>query len=289
MSNSVIRFRSALCRGGVLLLATAAPAVAGDGPADPLGSVMWEALRDQYFAGAPVVFDGRVKVMAPTSAEDTRAVPLSVDATALDRVVELVAIADLNPFPLVLRYHPGTASPYIATRIKIQQATAVRGAARTADGVWHVSGVLVDAAGGGCSAPPASYAQKDWADHVGEVQARLWPAGDEGTARLRLRIRHPNDTGLVDGIPAYFIETLSVSAQTAGGSPELARIDSLEPVSENPVFSLDVRPPPDATALILRGRDNQGGEIRATIPMPPPDARPAMSLKAMDPLRSVGQ
>jgi sulfur-oxidizing protein SoxY len=271
------------------MIVVAGPAFAASPPSDPLNSVMWEALRDQYFAGAPVVFDNAVKVTAPAAAEDTRAVPLSVDATALGRVVEMVAIADLNPFPLVLRYHPGTAAPYIATRIKIQQATAVRGAARTADGVWHVSGVMVDAAGGGCSAPPVSYAQKDWADHVGEVQARLWLAGEDGVARLRLRIRHPNDTGLVDGIPAYFVETLQVDAQTPGGSPTLARIDSLEPVSENPVYSLDLRPPPDATALILRGRDNQGGEIRATIPMPPPDAKPAMSLKPASQPWSVGQ
>lgn len=275
------------------MIVVAGTAFAVSSPSDPLNSVMWEALRDQYFAGAPVVFDDAVRVNAPAAAEDTRAVPVSVDATALGKVVEMVAIADLNPFPLVLRYHPGTAAPYIATRIKIQQATAVRGAARTADGVWHVSGVMVDAAGGGCSAPPASYAQKDWADHVGEVQARLWPADADGVARLRLRIRHPNDTGLVDGIPAYFIETLQVEAQTPGGSAELAKIDSLEPVSENPVYSLDVRPPPDSTALVLRGRDNQGGEIRATIPMPPPGAqpamRPAMSLKPADQPWSVGQ
>ena len=276
------------CFGAALLMASA-PALAAASPSDPLNSVMWEALRDQYFAGATVVFDDKVKVTAPASAEDTRSVPLSVDATALGQVVEMLAIADLNPFPLILRYHPGTAAPYIATRIKIQQATAVRGAARTADGVWHVSGVLVDAAGGGCSAPPVSYAQKDWADHVGEVQARLWPADEDGVARLRLRIRHPNDTGLVDGIPAFFVETLTVQAQTPGGPSELARIDSLEPVSENPVYSLDLRPPSDSKALVLRGRDNQGGEIDAIIPMPPPGARPAMTLRPTDPLRSVGQ
>ncbi|MBP2299009.1 quinoprotein dehydrogenase-associated SoxYZ-like carrier [Azospirillum picis] len=279
-----------LVAGMVGTLPLGVPAVAAPVPrqADPLGSVMWEAVRDQYFGDAPVVFDDAVRVIAPAAAEDTRAVPLAVDATALDGVVEMLAIADLNPFPLVLRYHPGTSAPAFATRIKVQQATAVRGAARTADGVWHVSGMLVDAAGGGCSAPPVSYAQKDWADHVGEVQARLWPAGQDGIARLRMRIRHPNDTGLVDGIPAYFIETLSVRAETAGGTPELARIDSLEPVSENPVYTLDVRPPPGATALILHGRDNQGGEIRATIPMPPTGAQPAMS-RMRDPRRSIGQ
>lgn len=271
--------RGALLGAGCAAL-LALPALAADHPPDPLGSVMWEALREQYFGDAPLRFDDRVKVLAPADAEDTRAVPIAVDATALDGVVEVVAIADLNPFPLVLRYHPGAAKPYIATRIKVQQATALHGAARTADGVWHVSGVMVDAAGGGCSAPPVSYAQKDWADHVGEVQARLWPAREDGSARLRLRIRHPNDTGLVAGIPAYFIETLSVRARNGEVvGPELARIDSLEPVSEDPVFSLDLRPPPGTTALTLSGRDNQGGEIAATIPVPVESAA----------IRSVGQ
>jgi len=277
------RFASGAGRSlaAVLVFSAGAAAAAPDDPPDPLGSVMWDALREQYLGDAPVRFDDRVRVLAPADAEDTRAVPIAVDASALDDVVEVIAIADLNPFPLVLRYHPKGAAATIATRIKIQQATAVHGAARTADGVWHVSGVLVDAAGGGCSAPPASYAQRDWADHVGEVQARVWPTGEDGTARLRLRIRHPNDTGLVPGIPAYFIETLSVRAHGAAGpGPELARIDSLEPVSEDPVFSLDVRPPPGTTTLTLTGRDNQGGEIAATIPLPAP---------SLVPDRSVGQ
>ncbi|RJF81234.1 quinoprotein dehydrogenase-associated SoxYZ-like carrier [Azospirillum cavernae] len=283
-TNGAIAARGAVV--GLALSAGAALAAPPDpaNPPDPLGSVMWEALRDQYFAGAPVQFDDRVKVRAPLDAEDTRAVPIAVDATALDQVVEVAAIADLNPFPLVLRYHPMGAAPYIATRIKIQQATAVHGAARTADGVWHVSGVMVDAAGGGCSAPPLSYATKDWADHVGEVQARVWRTDEGKAARLRLRIRHPNDTGLVPGIPAYFVESLSVRARLDGGvsGPELARIDSLEPVSEDPVFLLDLRPPPGTTALILRGRDNQGGEISATVPLPALIPAPDLS-------RSVGQ
>ncbi|CAO3438611.1 Uncharacterized protein PP2677 [Azospirillum doebereinerae] len=247
-----------------LIVSLTVPARAAS-PPDPLGSVLWDAAREQYLGDGPLVFDDRVKVTAPTNAEDTRAVPIAIDARALSGVTELVAIADMNPFPLVLRMRVSGAAPYVATRIKIQQATAVRGAARTADGVWHVSGTLVDAAGGGCSAPPLSYAQSDWADHVGEVQARLWPPDADGVARLRLRIRHPNDTGLVPGIPAFFVETLSVHAE---GGAELARIDSLEPVSENPVFTLDLRPPPGTAALTLKGRDTQGGAIAARVPVP---------------------
>lgn len=242
-------------------LLTAAPAAAQE---DPFGSPMWEVLRETYFAKATVVFDDRVKVTAPANAESVFAVPVAVDARAIDGVREMVLIADLNPFPLVLRYRPAAAAPYIATRIKIQQATAVRAAVRTPDDVWHVGGTLVDAAGGGCSAPAQSYAEKDWADHVGEVQARAWPTGSDGSVRLRLRIRHPQDTGLVAGIPPYFIEELHL--RDAAGR-ELGSLETAEPVSENPVFTLELRPG-GGRSVFLRGRDNQAGEVKADIPLP---------------------
>ena len=245
----------------LIALAVAGPAAAQD---DPLGSPMWDVLREAYFGTAPVVFDGRVAVTAPANAENVFAVPVSVDARGLDGVREVVLIADLNPFPLVLRFHPAEAAPFVATRIKVQQATAVRGAARTADGVWHVGGTLVDAAGGGCAAPAQAYAEKDWADHVGEVQARAWAPGPSGTTRLRLRIRHPQDTGLVAGIPPYFIEELNL---TDGAGRTLGRLETGEPVAENPVFTLELRPGA-ARSVWVKGRDNQAGEIDATVPLP---------------------
>lgn len=254
------RLAIALLSSALLPFGTAVAAA----PEDPFGSPMWEVLRDAYFANAPVVFDNRVRVTAPANAESVFAVPVAADARGLDAVQELVLIADLNPFPLVLRFRPTAAAPYIATRIKIQQATAVRAAARTADGVWHMGGTLVDAAGGGCSAPAQAYAEKGWADHVGEVQARAWPPDAEGTVRLRLRIRHPQDTGLVAGIPAYFIEDLRLSD---GSGRELGTLETGEPVAENPVFTLELRPGSGRT-LSLRGRDNQAGEIKADIPLP---------------------
>ncbi|HYH40224.1 MAG TPA: quinoprotein dehydrogenase-associated SoxYZ-like carrier [Azospirillum sp.] len=246
---------------GLMLVLAAVPAAAQD---DPFGSPMWEVLRGEYFGTAPVVFDGRVAVTAPASAENVFAVPVAVDARALEGVREIVLLADLNPFPLVLRYRPDAAAPFVATRFKVQQATAVRGAALTADGVWHVGGVMVDAAGGGCAAPAQSYAEKDWAEHVGEVQARAWPPGPAGTARVRLRIRHPQDTGLVAGIPAYFIEELTL---TGDDGRVLGRLQTGEPVAENPVFTLELRPGA-ARSMRVRGRDNQAGEIDATIPLP---------------------
>ncbi|MCW2237828.1 quinoprotein dehydrogenase-associated SoxYZ-like carrier [Azospirillum canadense] len=250
-----------------IMAALAGPTLAAQAdPPDPLASVMWDALRPELFGSAPITFDDRVTVTAPANAEDATAVPVLADASALGRVEEMVLISDLNPFPVVLRYHPVAAKPVVGTRIRVQQATPVRAAARTPDGVWHIGGRLVDAAGGGCTAPPVTYAARDWADHVGEVQARAWPpSGDDKTARVRFRVRHPMDNGLIAGIPAYFIETLSL--RDSNGT-DLARIDVLEPVSENPVFTLDVTPAAASRALTLVGRDTQGGEIAATIPLP---------------------
>ena len=247
--------------------ALCAPAWAGPpDPIDPLASVMWDVLRPELFGTAPVRFDERVTVTAPDNAENAAAVPVMADASALGAVEEMVLFADLNPFPVILRFQPLAAKPVIATRFKVQQATPIRAAARTPDGVWHIGGKLLDAAGGGCTAPPATYAAADWADHVGDVQARAWaPAGEDKATRVRFAVRHPMDTGLVAGIPAYFIEGLTVSD---GEGRALARLQTAEPLSENPVFTLEVQPGPGARSLSLDGRDNQGGEVKAAIPLP---------------------
>lgn len=256
---------SVLVGAALLIGATlASPAARAASADDPFGSPMWDVLREEYFGKASVVFDGRVTVTAPAAAENVFAHPVAVDARGLDGVQEVILFADLNPFPLAVRFQPVGAAPYIATRIKIQQATAVHGAARTADGVWHVGGTLVDAAGGGCAAPAQAYAEKDWADHVGEVQARAWPPGPEGTTRVRLRIRHPQDTGLVAGIPAYFIEELKLTDE---GGRTLGLLQTGEPVAENPVYTFELKPGA-GKSVRLRGRDNQAGEIDATIPLP---------------------
>jgi sulfur-oxidizing protein SoxY len=136
---------------------SAAPAAADlEATPDPLRSVMWDDMRAVILGGGAVVFDQRVRVTAPVSAEDALNVPVMVDASSLDaesKVEEIVVFADMNPIPRILTYRPASAKPVIGLRLKLQQATPVRAAARTGDGVWHVGGVFVDAAGGGWGGP----------------------------------------------------------------------------------------------------------------------------------------
>ncbi|MEW5963613.1 MAG: quinoprotein dehydrogenase-associated SoxYZ-like carrier [Pseudomonadota bacterium] len=246
----------------ISMFALAAPATASE-PADPLASVMWDDMRAKFFAGAAVEFDERVKVAVPGVVENQAQVPVTADARALGPVVKLVVFADLNPIQHVLTLTPREAEPYVAFRMKVEQGTPVRAAALTADGVWHVGGAYLDAAGGGCSAPATARKDADWSETVGQTQGRLWREAG-GATRVRLRIRHPMDTGLSkDNIPAFFIERLEMKGNKGGA---LAELELFEPVAEDPTLTLLVRLPLSETGVAVDGRDNNGTHYRSVIP-----------------------
>jgi sulfur-oxidizing protein SoxY len=232
-------------------------------PDDPLKSPMWPDMVRLLMPDAPVVFDDRVKVTVPSVVENQAQVPVTADARALSGVVKLIVFADLNPLQHVLTLTPTKAAPYISFRMKVEQGTPVRAAALTDDGTWHVGGVFLEAAGGGCSAPAMARKDADWSDFVGQTQGRLWRQAD-GTARARLRVRHPMDTGLAkDNTPAYFIEKLNMRASS--GAP-LATLEIFEPVSEDPTVTLMLRLPIEDSTLDIEGRDNNGQTYRSKLP-----------------------
>lgn len=252
-----------------LMAASTGQARAGP-PADPLASPMWMAHARTLFGNDPVRFDPRVKVDFPPIAENQRAFPVSIDARAIAGVARMILFADLNPIPVAIDYRPERAAAYLATRIKLDQRTPVRGAVQLADGQWLVSGGWIDAAGGGCSAPPASRVKGDWAQHLGEIRGEAWPLAGGGS-RLRLGFRHPMDTGLVANIATYHLETLTV--KDADGA-QLANMEIWASVAEDPAITiLPIAAPGDR--LSVDARDTNGRDYRAHVavpkqsPMPP--------------------
>ena len=141
--------------------------------------------------------------------------------------------------------------------MKLQQGSPVRVAVKTADGLWHVGGTYVEAAGGGCTLPSLGTSSGDWSKTLGQVSANVWKHPDNN--RLRIRVMHPMDTGLASGIPTFHIENLNV--KDAQGQV-LAELDLYEPISENPMLSLDVG---KNTTFTLEGRDNNGNKIAAEV------------------------
>lgn len=227
---------------------------------DPLNSVMWDYHRERMLGDAPVRFDDRVKVSAPPFAEDSRQVPIQVDASALDGdIVRILAWADLNPIPRIFDFHPSSSrvQPVLALRIRVEQATPVRAAVLTRDGVWHVGSTRVEAAGGGCTAPSVVRAQAGWEDRLGEVLGGRFPRGEFD--RLRLEISHPMDNGLVDGIPEFYLEQAELRDSEGG---LLARMELFSAISENPNLCFEVRGDTDTRVWL---RDNNGNEFDAAL------------------------
>lgn len=231
-------------------------------PADPLQSPMWSAHALTIFGDDPVRFDPRVKMQYPEIAENQRSFPVALDARGIGQVKRMVIFADLNPIPIAIDYRPEAAEAYVATRIKLDQRTPVRGAVQLADGQWLVAGGWVDAAGGGCSAPPLSRVNGDWAQHLGEMRGEAWPA-TEGASRLRVTFRHPMDTGFVANIPTYNIEELTVKSSA---DVVLGEMEIWASVSEDPAITLMPRAKP-GNVLTVTARDTNGRDYTATIPV----------------------
>jgi sulfur-oxidizing protein SoxY len=261
--DGFVRNAALLVFTGLLFsLALSSPVQAEGTIEDPLKSPVWEYMQEIFFEGEKVVMDERVRVVAPPFAENNLQVPISINATALGKVEEIIVIVDLNPIPKAAHFYPMKAKPYLGMRLKMGEASAIRAAARTPDGVWHLGGVVVDAAGGGCTTPAVGKGTPNWEDHLGEVQAKIWHR-DDGSNRVRMRIIHPMDTGLVDNIPAFYIETLNISDENG---TLLSRLDTYEPVSEDPVITLEIEQGGALSGTYkLAGRDNNGNEISARI------------------------
>ena len=245
----------------------AVPALAQDDQTggDPLGSMQYPSLREQTIGKATARFSNAVTVQGPAFADDAMNVPLLVDARGLSAVgggVARIRVAvDRNPVRQVLEFEPLRALPVLAFRIRMEQASPVRAFVQTRDGQWHVGSTWVQAAGGGCTVPGLTRADGSWSKTLGQVQARFFNNVIEGSRRLRLRVMHPMDTGLVAGIPAFHIEQLEL--QDAGGEAWW-RLALHEPVSENPLITFEL-PPQSPPVFRLTGRDNNGNRIDAEV------------------------
>lgn len=242
----------------IFLLTSLLSSIAWAMDLDPLNSPQWEFVHQRFLKGEPYQFDGKVKVEAPTDAEDSLNVPISFQVDGLEGIQEIVVVADLNPIPQILRFRPKAMRPRLGFRMKLQQGSPIHVAAKTADGLWHVGGVWVNAAGGGCTLPSIGTASGDWTKTLGRVSANVWQRPD-GSNRLRVRVMHPMDTGLASGIPTFHIENLNVLSTD---DKVLAELDLFEPISENPMLSFDV---PKQTQFKLEGRDNNGNKIQAEV------------------------
>ena len=233
---------------------------------DPLGSLQWPDLRKQYLGDAPVRFTDEVIVLTPPFADDAMNVPLQIDARRLADVgggiKRILVVVDRNPIRPVVEFQPLRMQARLALRFKLQQGSPVRALVLLDDGIWRVGSAMINASGGGCTVPGASRADGSWERTLGQVQAQvIQDFLGKGHGRMRVRVMHPMDTGLVAGIPAYHLETLQAQGPDGAVWWKLALS---EPVSENPLLTFDFAEKPPAV-LQLSGRDNGGVRVQAEV------------------------
>jgi sulfur-oxidizing protein SoxY len=238
-------------------------------PKDSLNSVMWDFVATEFLlsdkSSKKIVMNNQILVHAPKVAEDQLNLPIHVDARSVKNVQKIVVIADLNPIPKVLTYEPKQAEARLSFRIKVGQATPVRAAVLDKDGVWHVGGTFVDASGGGCSQPAVAYGNDDWVKRLAEIRGKIWRTPGQKSAKLRFSVRHPMDTGLADGIPAFFVEKLEFKG---ANNKLIGNLIIHEPISENPTETLFPILKEATTAVQIKGRDNDGNLIDVAVPAP---------------------
>lgn len=230
---------------------------------DPLGSMQWPDMKSQFFdTNATTVFDSRIKVTVPLFAEDAMNVPVSFDASAVGKVKKIVVLVDRNPIRKVLEFIPEQAKPSLNFRFKLEQASPIRVAALGEDNVWHVGYAFIEASGGGCTVPGATRADGSWPQTLNKVAGKMFDANQlRNDARLRVQVSHPMDTGLVAGVPAFYIEEMVLQDSN---KQVLAKLYPFEPVSENPLFSFDFDKKPVGPVTLV-GRDNNGNRINAKV------------------------
>lgn len=224
---------------------------------DPVASVMWDYYHQRFLNGEPFVFDEQVRLEVPPFAEDARQVPIQIDASAYrGKVRRILAWAELNPIPRILDFTPGQQlEPSLAIRIRVEQATPIRAAVLTEDGLWHIGSARVEAAGGGCTAPSVVRAEAGWQERLGQVLGKRFVRGED--SRLRLQVSHPMDNGLVGGIPEFYIDQAELREPDG---QVLGRLELFPAVSENPTLTFDLRGDQHAELWL---RDNNGNEFQA--------------------------
>lgn len=224
-------------------------------PEDPFDSPMWAYNLNKYLGNhLRVVLDDNVRLDVPPFAEDSAQVPLTLNLKSFPGAIrKVVTWVDLNPIPHLFTYEPGKRlADVIALNFRVQQATTIRAAVLDGDGVWHVGGAYVDAAGGGCTAPSMTAGNPDWEQNFGQIRSGAFSRADH--IRYKVNVMHPMDSGMVGNIPVFHIE--QVQLRQAENAVPLLSMELSESASENPmfVFELEGRDPD----LTLWMRDNNG-------------------------------
>ena len=252
----------------LMLLTAAASAQAGSA---------WDEIRAGVFAGRTINPAGDAVVLtAPNRPLDQRAVPIEVEARFADgRSVRAVTIiADQNPTPVAARFDIGGTREHLklSTLLRLNAATDVRAIVEASDGQLYMADRFVKVAGGqaACSAPPSG-SPEEIAATMGKMT--LEPLGKREAVtqiepRARLKIMHPNHTGMVlDQLTLLYVPLRIVTdMEVRQGDERVFAVQGSIAMAQNPVIEFDYRAN-GAETLHIEARDSAGAAWSRAFPI----------------------
>lgn len=218
----------------------------------------WPAIVEAFFNGREVIEDQQTfEVIAPTQAEDSALVPISVRFPANHGVVKWYLFVDANPIMLTLTTHmPDTEAPFaLNTRIRLDANSQVRVVTEQNNGRLSVHSVAIKTPGGGCGGA-VSQDEAHLRAEAGKMKLRQV----EDKQAITLQIKHPMRTGFERTVHGYYAKAWYIQSIEWQQSTQATIIMQLGPgISANPYFMLEY--PLDISTLSIQAKDNEGQQF----------------------------
>ncbi len=237
----------------------------------------WDEIRAGVFAGRDIQPAGDfVQLTAPFRPLDQRAVPVEVEAHFADgrSVRGITLIVDENPSPVAAQFDFGGTREHVhvATKLRLNAGTDVRAIIEASDGQLYMAERFVRFAGGqaACSAPPSG-SPEEIAATMGKMSLEALSkqaAATQIEPRARLKIMHPNHTGMVlDQLTLLYAPLRIITElEVMQGEERVFAMKGSMTMAQDPVIDFDYRSN-GATALHIEARDSGGASWARDFPI----------------------
>lgn len=194
--------------------------------------------KDQKFNDDPLI-----KIIIQDEVEESHEVSMVVKIPSkLKNTKKIFILVDNNPIQLVTKIFPEKPIKTVGFNIRMEQDSYVRAAILNSEGIWNISSkkVIVKSPGG-CSLPACDPTKQLCEEsELGKIVMNKYKRSS-GDWRLKFKINHPMDTGLVSNpesgelVPEYYIDW--VYFKDSNGA--LAKAQTFGALSANPTLILD--------------------------------------------------
>ena len=202
------------------------------------------SIKDQYLGkDEKFLNNSKIKIIIQDEIDEAHEVSMVVKIpNNLKNTSKIFILVDNNPIQLVTKIFPKKPLKSVGFNIRMEQDSYVRAIILDDNNIWNIaSKKVVVKSPGGCSLPACDPTKEVCEpSELGKIVMHKYKRST-GNWRLKFKINHPMDTGLVTDpnsgkiIPEYHVNWIYF--QNPKG--ELAKAQTFGALSANPTFILD--------------------------------------------------